>query len=116
MAGATSQLCVSGVAAYARIRKQFKTPIAEMEGVQEKLSTIAVGAYTTTAAQLLFNCMLAEPHHEKPPVLSAIMKYSCTETGRKVLTAGMDILGKIKLNIILYIHSYSHYHYHSHSH
>ena len=93
MASATNQVCVAGVAGYARIRKQFKTPIADMEGVQEKLGEVAAGAYTVSASQRLFNSMLAEPWREKPPVLSAIMKRSATDTGRNVLTAGMDVLG-----------------------
>jgi acyl-CoA dehydrogenase len=33
------------VGGYARVRKQFKVPIAEMEGVQEKLSNIGMITY-----------------------------------------------------------------------
>ena len=33
-----AQMAVHGVGAYARIRKQFKVPIAEMGGVQEVIS------------------------------------------------------------------------------
>ena len=36
-----AKLAVTAVGAYARIRKQFKVPIAEMGGVQEALARIA---------------------------------------------------------------------------
>jgi acyl-CoA dehydrogenase len=43
------------------------------------------------AAQSLFNAILA--NNEKPPVISAIMKYKFTEYGRIAVNNGMDILG-----------------------
>ena len=42
---AGSRLCTMAVGGYARVRKQFKVPIAEMEGVQEKLSNIGMITY-----------------------------------------------------------------------
>jgi alkylation response protein AidB-like acyl-CoA dehydrogenase len=91
LAVATSKLSTFGVGGYARIRKQFNIPIAEMEGVKEKLAVIAKKNYQLVAAQMLFNSILA--NKEKPPVLSAIMKYQCTEYGRVSINNGMDILG-----------------------
>lgn len=58
-----AKLAVNAVGAYARIRKQFRVPIAEMGGVQEALSRIASEAYIMTSAQQLINSMLAK--HEQ---------------------------------------------------
>ena len=79
------------VGAYARIRKQFKIPIADMEGVQEGLARIAGQAYTMQSAQILTNAMLNQ--HEQPAVISAIMKQQMTTRMREVVNDGMDILG-----------------------
>jgi acyl-CoA dehydrogenase len=78
-----AKMAVAGVGAYARIRKQFKVPIAEMGGVQEALSRIAAEAYILTSAQLLTNAMLQ--NHEQPAVLSAVMKYETTSRSRSVV-------------------------------
>jgi acyl-CoA dehydrogenase len=91
MSVATAKLCSLGVGGYARVRKQFNIPIAEMEGVKEKLAVIAGNNYKLIAAQNLFNAIVM--NGEKPPVLSAIMKYKCTEYGRISVNHGMDILG-----------------------
>ena len=88
---ASSKLTTFGVGGYARIRKQFNIPIAQMEGVKEKLAIIATKNYQLVSAQHLFNSILH--NNEKPPVLSAIMKYKCTEYGRIAVNNGMDILG-----------------------
>lgn len=91
MSVATAKMCTFGVGGYSRIRKQFNIPIAEMEGVKEKLAKIAENNYKLVAAQNLFNAIV--DNGEKPPVLSAIMKYKCTEYGRESVNHGMDILG-----------------------
>jgi acyl-CoA dehydrogenase len=82
---------VNGVGIYARIRKQFKVPIAEMGGVQEALGRIAANAFIVTSAQTLVNSMLAK--HEQPAVLSAVMKYETTHRARLVVNDAMDIMG-----------------------
>ena len=81
----------STVGAYARIRKQFKVPLAEMEGVQESLAKIAGHAYIMQSAQGLTNAMLNQ--HEQPAVISAIMKQQMTQRMRVVVNEGMDVLG-----------------------
>ena len=91
MSVATAKLCTFGVGGYARLRKQFNIPIAEMEGVKEKLAIIAGINYKLLAAQHLFNAILI--NKEKPPVISAIMKYKFTEYGRISVNNGMDIIG-----------------------
>jgi acyl-CoA dehydrogenase len=79
------------VGGYARIRKQFKVPIAEMEGVQEALGRVGGNAYIMMSAQLLTNSMLN--HHEQPAVISAIMKQQMTSRMRQVVNDGMDVIG-----------------------
>lgn len=86
-----AQFCSGIVGAYARVRKQFKVPIAELEGVQEHLARIAGNAYCMTAAQTLMNAMLND--HEQPSVLSAIMKAEMTSRMRAVINDSMDVMG-----------------------
>lgn len=81
----------TSVGAYARIRKQFKVPIAELEGVQEGLARIGGNAYIMQSAQFLTNAMLNK--HEQPAVISAIMKQQMTSRMRSTVNDGMDILG-----------------------
>lgn len=88
---AAGQGVASLVGAYARIRKQFKVPIAEMEGVQESLGRISSQAYIMMSAQKLTNAMLN--NHEQPAVISAIMKQQMTARMRVCVNDGMDILG-----------------------
>lgn len=86
-----AKVSLSAVGAYARIRKQFKVPIAEMGGVQEALGRIASETYILTSAQMLINSMLAK--HEQPAVLSAVMKFETTARARAVVNDAMDVLG-----------------------
>jgi alkylation response protein AidB-like acyl-CoA dehydrogenase len=88
---AIGKLSSIGVGAYARIRKQFKVPIADLEGVQEHLARIAGNTYVMMAAQGLTNSMLNQ--HEQPAVISAIMKQQCTSRGRMVVNDAMDVMG-----------------------
>jgi acyl-CoA dehydrogenase len=88
--GGARTVC-AGVGAYARVRKQFKVPIAEFGGIQEALARAARESYIILAGTELTNAVI--DNHEAPMVLSSIMKQSCTERGRRVVTDGMDILG-----------------------
>lgn len=77
--------------AYARIRKQFNTPIGMFEGVEEPLARIAANTYLMDAARVM--TAAAVDLGEKPSVLSAIAKYNMTERMRKVVNDAMDIQG-----------------------
>ena len=77
--------------AYASIRKQFNTPIAKFEGVGDALTRIAGHTYIVNAA--LSVTAGAIDQGEKPAVPSAILKYHCTELGRKVANDAMDVHG-----------------------
>ena len=88
--GAARTVC-AGVGAYSRVRKQFRVPIAEFGGIQEALARAGRESYIILAGTELTNAIV--DNHEAPMVLSSIMKQSCTERGRRVVTDGMDILG-----------------------
>ena len=88
--GAARTVC-AGVGAYARVRKQFRVPIAEFGGIQEALARAGRESYIVLAGTELTNAII--DNHEAPMVLSSIMKQSCTERGRRILVDGMDILG-----------------------
>ena len=86
-----SQAAVYASGAYAGIRKQFGTPIARFEGVGEALTRIAGHTYIMNAAVAVTSAAIDEG--EKPAVPSAILKYHCTELGRKVANDAMDVHG-----------------------
>jgi len=77
--------------AYTKIRKQFNMPIANFEGVGEALTRIAGYTYIMNSAVSVTAGAIDQG--EKPAVPSAILKYHCTELGRKVANDTMDIHG-----------------------
>ncbi|CAN0187133.1 unnamed protein product, partial [Hapterophycus canaliculatus] len=91
MSVAASKMTSSVVGAYARVRKQFKVPLAELEGVQEHLASVGSNTLLVTSGQALMNSMLNG--HEQPAVLSAVMKQQMTMRMRQNINDGMDVLG-----------------------
>ncbi len=77
--------------AYGRVRKQFKLPIGKFEGVEEALARIGGNTYMMDAARKM--TAQAVDMGEKPSVISAIVKYHCTERGRIVINDAMDLHG-----------------------
>lgn len=77
--------------AYGRVRKQFHVPVGKFEGVEEALARIGGNAYAMDAARKM--TALAVDLGEKPSVISAIVKYHCTERGRAVINDAMDVHG-----------------------
>ncbi|MGZ8967528.1 MAG: acyl-CoA dehydrogenase, partial [Gallionella sp.] len=77
--------------AYGRVRKQFKVPVGKFEGVEEALARIGAHTYMVDAARQF--TALAIDLHEKPSVISAIIKYHATERGRIVINDAMDVHG-----------------------
>jgi acyl-CoA dehydrogenase len=77
--------------AYAVIRKQFNTSIANFEGIGEALTRIAGHTYIMNAAVAVTAGAIDQG--EKPAVPSAILKYHCTELSRKVANDAMDVHG-----------------------
>ncbi|WP_278370063.1 acyl-CoA dehydrogenase [Pseudoalteromonas lipolytica] len=76
---------------YSRIRRQFRLPIGQMEGVEESLAKLAGYAYSSDAAVSMSTG--AVDLGEKPSVVSAIIKYHLTEQMREATIHGMDVHG-----------------------
>jgi acyl-CoA dehydrogenase len=66
-------------------------PVAKFEGVGEALTRIAGHTYIMNAAVAVTSGAIDQG--EKPAVPSAILKYHCTEMGRKVANDTMDVHG-----------------------
>jgi acyl-CoA dehydrogenase len=88
-AGGKMAAMLSG--AYARIRKQFGTPIGYFEGIEEALARIAGRTYRMDAARQL--TLVALDEGERPGVLSAILKHQSSEGNRQSINDAMDIHG-----------------------
>ena len=88
---AAAKYCCFSTGAYARVRKQFKRPISDFEGVAEGLAEIAGNAYLMTAVSGVTAASIDAG--EKPAVASAISKFHLTEKMRSVVNLAMDIHG-----------------------
>jgi acyl-CoA dehydrogenase len=86
-----AKLAVRATGGYARVRTQFKTPIARFEGVEEPLARMGGTLYCMDAVRRV--TAAAVDQGEKPAVLSAVSKYHLTERGRHVINDAMDIAG-----------------------
>jgi acyl-CoA dehydrogenase len=86
-AGAKSMLRVS--TAYGRIRRQFRSPIAKMEALEEPLARMVEAAYVSEAGRAVTASMVSRG--EKPAVISALMKYQTTERLRGSVNDAMDL-------------------------
>ncbi|MGH8193085.1 MAG: acyl-CoA dehydrogenase [Woeseiaceae bacterium] len=85
------QAAVYATGAYAMLRKQFNLPIAKFDGVGEALARMAGHTYIMNAAISVTSGAIDQG--EKPSVPAAILKYHCTELGRKVANDAMDVHG-----------------------
>lgn len=88
---AGAKVSVNAVGAYARIRKQFKVPIASLEGIQEQLAVMGSQAFIMQSGQHMVNAMINQ--HEQPAVISGVCKQQITDRGRDTVNRGMDVLG-----------------------
>ena len=86
----SAKLTTNYVGAYSIYRKQFKTMLADMEGVQSKLANIGSETLKITSIQYLTNSILDSGL--KPSVIGAMMKYETTERARTVVNDGMDVV------------------------
>jgi len=85
------QAAAYSAGAYTQLRRQFGLPVAQFEGVGEALARIAGHTYIMNAAISVTSGAIDQG--EKPAVPSAILKYHCTELGRKVANDSMDVHG-----------------------
>lgn len=86
-----AQLVARAVGAYAAVRQQFGLPIGRFEGVEEPLARIAGSTYLLEAMRRYVCGALDAGQH--PAVVTAIAKYNATESWRKIVNDGMDVLG-----------------------
>ncbi len=86
-----AKLALRTTSAYSRVRSQFNMPIGKFEGVEEVLARIAGNTYVIDAARTVTAGSI--DLGEKPSVISAIVKYHCTERARQVINDAMDIHG-----------------------
>jgi acyl-CoA dehydrogenase len=86
-----AKLAMRTTSAYSRVRSQFKVPIGKFEGIEEVLARMAGNTYAIDAARTI--TAGAVDLGEKPSVISAIVKYHCTERGRQVINDAMDVHG-----------------------
>src|ERR1700752_3954540 len=77
--------------AYARIRRQFNTPVGKFEGVEAVIARMVALTYTMDAARSV--TAGAIDGGEKPSVPSAMLKYHVPEMGRQVANDAMDVHG-----------------------
>src|ERR1700723_3792210 len=87
--GAQAAVYASG--AYARIRRQFNTPIGSFEGIEQVLARMAARTYIIDAARS--GTAGAIDGGEKPSVPSAMLKFHATEIGRMIANDAMDVHG-----------------------
>ncbi|TFH87995.1 acyl-CoA dehydrogenase [Billgrantia azerbaijanica] len=87
----TARYALGWSGGFARIRRQFNVPVAEMEGVQEPLARMSALFYIARAA--VYQTANTIDHGEKPAVPSAILKSQLTEFQRMILGDAMDIHG-----------------------
>ena len=86
---ASASAATHGIFHYANHRKQFNIPLIKMDGVVDKLASVAAETWMIHSAVKLTNQLLDSG--EKPAVLSAIMKQQTTERARNVINNAMDI-------------------------
>tara|TARA_E500000178_G_C17038911_1_gene765277 strand:- start:18286 stop:20583 length:2298 start_codon:yes stop_codon:yes gene_type:complete len=86
-----AKLTLKTVGGYSRVRQQFKTPIANFEGINAALGKIIAKTYIIDSTRKL--AAAAIDAGERPSVISAIAKVHATENAREVVNLGMDVLG-----------------------
>jgi acyl-CoA dehydrogenase len=86
-----AKLAARTTGAYSRVRSQFKIAIGKFEGIEEALARIGGNTYAIDAARTM--TAGAVDQNEKPSVISAIVKYHCTERARQVINDAMDVHG-----------------------
>ncbi len=82
---------VFATGAYARIRRQFNTPVGRFEGVEQTIARMVGLTYIMEAARCVTTAAIDSG--EKPAVPAAILKYHLTEMGRRVANDAMDVHG-----------------------
>ena len=91
LATAVNQLCFRATSAYVQVRRQFKHPIGEFEGVANGLAKIGGFSYLSEATRIF--TAGAVDAGQRPSIASAIAKFHLTELARVSANIAMDIHG-----------------------
>jgi acyl-CoA dehydrogenase len=75
---------------YSMVREPCGIPIGLMDGVQAKIAKLAALNYALEAGRT-YACAAID-RGQRPPVISAIMKYRFTDLGQELLIDAMDVL------------------------
>ena len=86
-----AKAAVFATGAYARIRRQFNTPVGRFEGVEQVIARMVGLTYIMDAARSVTTAAIDAG--ESPAVPAAILKYHVTEMGRRVANDAMDVHG-----------------------
>lgn len=86
---ACAKLAYRNTGAYARLRRQFNSPLSSFEGVEEALSYIAGFTYMMEGARVM--TAGAVDMGARPSTASAIAKYHMTELSRQIVSHAMDV-------------------------
>jgi acyl-CoA dehydrogenase len=87
--GAKAAIFATG--AYARIRRQFNTPVGRFEGVEQVIARMVGLTYTMDAARSVTTAAIDAG--ARPAVPAGILKYHVTELARRVASDAMDVHG-----------------------
>jgi acyl-CoA dehydrogenase len=88
---AAAKVALRAASAYARVRVQFRTPIARFEGIEEALARLAGNAYAMDAARSITLAALDAGH--RPSVISGIVKYNLTARAGECVQDAIAIHG-----------------------
>jgi acyl-CoA dehydrogenase len=86
-----AKAAVFATGAYARIRRQFNSPVGRFEGVEQVIARMAGLTYIADAARSV--TIAAIDNGARPAVPAGILKYHVTEIGRRVANDAMDVQG-----------------------
>lgn len=86
-----AKLACHSTSAYARVRQQFHSSIAQFEGVEEVIGRMVGKSYLMEASRQLTLTILDQ--HIRPSVATAIVKYHLTEMMREIINDAMDVHG-----------------------
>ena len=74
---------------YARVRRQFGSPIGTFEGIEEPLVRLIEAAYFVESARVVTSAMVDKG--DRPLAVSSLMKYKTTQYAREAVNDAMDI-------------------------
>ena len=89
LATACGKVVYRNTGVYARLRRQFNSPLSSFEGIEEALGYIAGYTYLLEASRIM--TAGAVDLNIRPSTASAIAKYHMTEMSRQLISHAMDV-------------------------